>query len=355
MKIIYKSILKELILTFLLSLISLNFILMMEKLLKLSMFLSGVGTSLLDISKLIMYIQPQLFLLTIPMSLLLSTLLVYGRLYIDNELIILKNSGMDLWRISKPVLILGIACFLLNIAVSFYLGPRSSIKLREELIHIVQERTPRAIEGGRFHTSFKDILIIVREKISDNHMRGIFIYDSRNKKEPRVLVAKEGDISVQEGMNITFLLKDGYINISEGKNTTELFFNTYNMILKLETDTPSRKNSELTPFDIINDIPRSDRYRAIVLYTELSRRITLPLLCIILVFLGPPLSMMAGKSGKLGGLTIGLLVFTVYYMILIYSENLVKAEKIPFYIGTWIPTFLICTCALVLFKKESAR
>jgi lipopolysaccharide export system permease protein len=118
MKIIHKSILKELVLAFFLSLASLNFILMMEKLLRLSRFLSGVGTSVMDMSKLILYLQPQLFLLTIPMALLLSTLLIYGRLNIDNELVILRMSGMNFKRVSGPVVTLG-ACFLLNIAVSF--------------------------------------------------------------------------------------------------------------------------------------------------------------------------------------------------------------------------------------------
>jgi lipopolysaccharide export system permease protein len=88
MKIIHRSIFKELVLTFLLSLSSLNFIIMMEKLIKLSRILSGVGTSLIDMVRIILFLQPQLFLLTIPMALLLSTLLVYGRLNMDNELII---------------------------------------------------------------------------------------------------------------------------------------------------------------------------------------------------------------------------------------------------------------------------
>jgi lipopolysaccharide export LptBFGC system permease protein LptF len=74
MKIIHRSILRELILTFILSLASLNFILMMEKLLRLSRFLSGVGTSILDMAKIILFLQPQLFILTIPMAFLLSTL-----------------------------------------------------------------------------------------------------------------------------------------------------------------------------------------------------------------------------------------------------------------------------------------
>ena len=99
MKILHRSILKELILTFILSLASLNFILMMEKLLRLSRVLSGVGISVIDMAKLIMYLQPQLLLLTVPMAFLLSTLLVYGRLNIDNELVIMRMSGMDFKQI----------------------------------------------------------------------------------------------------------------------------------------------------------------------------------------------------------------------------------------------------------------
>jgi lipopolysaccharide export system permease protein len=190
MKIIHRSILKELSFTFIISLACLNFILMMEKLLRLTRFLSGVGTSMTDMAKLILFIQPQLFLLTIPMSLLLSTLLVYGRLNVDNELVILRSSGMDFRGISRPVVVLGFICFLLNIAVSFYIGPRSSVALREEITNIIRVRTPLAIEEGRFNTYFKNTLIIVKEKVSDNELRGIFIYDSKNKQEPRVVMAR---------------------------------------------------------------------------------------------------------------------------------------------------------------------
>jgi lipopolysaccharide export system permease protein len=355
MKIIHRSILKELILTFLLSLACLNFILMMEKLLRLSRFLSGVGTSALDMTKLIVLLQPSLFLLTIPMAMLLSTLLIYGRLNVDSELVILKSSGMHFRGIALPVIALGLACFLFNAAVSFSIGPMSSMKLREEITNVMRMRAPFAIEAGRFTTTFKDTLILIREKASENTMRGIFIYDDRNRSEPRVMFAKEGNISTTDGTNINLLLKDGYINIAKGDITTEIAFKKYNMLLKLESDAPGRKNAELTPFELYEKIQNSDRRHALVLSTELYRRITLPLLCIILMFFGPPLSMIAGKSGRLGGLTLGLAVFMIYYMILLYCENLVRADRILPSIGAWLPTLIIGLVAVVLFRRESLR
>ncbi|NCO67798.1 MAG: hypothetical protein COY75_08385 [Nitrospirae bacterium CG_4_10_14_0_8_um_filter_41_23] len=354
MKIIHRSILKELTFTFILTLAFLNLILMMEKLLKLSRFLSGVGASMIDMAKLIFYLQPQLLLLTIPMALLLSVLLTYGRLNLDNELVILRVSGMGFNGISKPVFILGTLCFFLNIAVSLYIGPKSSIWLKNEIKSVITARLPMAIEEGTFNTLFKDIVIMIREKPSQDTFRDIFIYDGRDKNKPKVLMAKDGKIYMSEGLNTNLYLREGYIHIAKGDSTTELFFERYNMILRLESDIPSRKNTELTPFELIKEM-REGSNHASSLQLELHRRLSLPLLCIIIIFLGPPLSLMGGKSGRLGGLSLGLGVFTIYYVLLIYGENLVKAGKISHYVGAWTPTIIIGLLGLYLFRRASNK
>jgi lipopolysaccharide export system permease protein len=355
MKIIHRSIFKELVLTFLLSLSSLNFIIMMEKLIKLSRILSGVGTSLIDMVRIILFLQPQLFLLTIPMALLLSTLLVYGRLNMDNELIILRTSGMKFREVSTPVVLFGLLCFALNMAVGLYIGPKSSVQLRSEITNILRERTPSAMEEGSFNTSFKDIVIYVMHKTADNAIRGIFMYDNRNKNEPRILTAKECIISAREGYALNLSLKDGLIHMAKGDNTTEVFFKKYNMVLQIETDAPSRKNSDLTPWELMGKIERLDSHEAKFIYLELHRRFSLPFMCIIIIFLGPPLALIAGKSGRLGGLTIGLATFTAYYMLLVYGENLVRAGNFPHYLGAWAATLILCVFAFWVFRRENLR
>jgi lipopolysaccharide export system permease protein len=355
MKIIHKSIIKELALTFILSLVSLNFILMMEKLIKLSRFLSGVGTSIIDMARLVAYLQPQLLLLTIPMALLLSTLIVYGRLNVDNEMVILRISGMHFSDITRPVALFGLLCFAFNIAVSFYFGPKSGIQLRREIADIIRERTPLAIEEGNFNTSFKDITIFVKHKPAENLIRGVFMYDGRDKNEPKILVAKEGRIFSQEGFAINFLMKEGAIQIAKGENTTEIYFDKYNLVLTLESESPARRNAELTPSELIRKIGKTRKDGELSLYLELYRRFSLPLMCIIIIFFGPPLALIAGKTGKLGGLTVGLAVFTGYYLLLVYGENLARAERIPHYIGAWGATVILGFFAFLIFRKECSR
>ncbi len=356
LKIIHKSVFRELFFTFLLTTAFLNSVLMMEKLLRLSKLLAGVGATVPDITKIILFLQPQLLILTIPMSLLLTTLLVYGRMHIDSEIIVLRASGMDFFGISRPVMLLGILCLAAGIAVSFYLGPASGVKLRQQITKTISSRAPLAIEEGTFNTSFKDMVIIVRGKKSQDTLEDIFIYDARAKAEPKVLMAKEGRVFMQGGFDIGLDLKDGYINITRGDNTTELFFDRYRMLLSLDSESPAPNKIEFTPSQLLEKAGAAGSRRdRTALLLEFNRRLSLPAVCLILIFLGPSLSVLSGKSGKLGGLAIGLAVFAGYYMLLLYGESLATAGRVPYYVGAWAPAFLLGLLASFLFAKETAR
>lgn len=350
MKIIHKSVLKDLTITFTISLISLNLFLLMEKILRLSRFLSGVGASAADMLRIILYLQPQLMLLTIPMSLLLATLLTYGRLNADNELTALRVAGMPFRSISAPVLILGIASFFTGLIISFYVSPNSAVNLRSYISKTITQRAPMAIETGIFNTSFRDVVILVSSR-QDNRMSGIFIYDRRKKDEPKVLIAKEGRVQADNEQNLGLYMSDGYIHIAKPEGSLEVFFERYNLLLNLMLEGPSRKNSEMTPFELLKSAGESKTGERVSFYLEFHRRLSFPALCLILMFLGPPLSLLSGRSGRFGGLTIGLSVFTAFYLMLIYGENMAKSGSIPHYIGAWAPVVITGICSLWAFSK----
>lgn len=354
-KIVHSAILKELAVTFSLSLIFLNFILMMEKVLRLSRILSGVGASVSDMARIILYLQPQLMILTIPMSFLLATLLTYGRLNADNELTILRTAGMSFGGISLPVLLFGSLCFVTGLFVSFSLGPFGAGKVRDTIARIVTQKAPMAIEAGIFNTSFRDIVILVRDKPAPDEMRGIFIYDSRDGKEPKVLMAKEGRVYADREYNLSLYMKDGFIHIARPAGSTEIFFSGYNLSLNLSMEGPARKNSEMTPRELLKEAEGKETKEKIPFFLELHRRLSLPSLCLLLMFLGPPLSLLSGKSGRLGGLTIGIGVFTVFYIMLVYGENMARTGTIPHYVGAWLPTVIIGISSLLAFRKAGTR
>lgn len=354
-KIIYRSVLKELLIAFLLIIAFLNSILMMEKILKLSRHLSGLGTSACDMVQLILYLQPSLLALTIPMALLLAPIVVYGRMTMDNEIIILRASGMSFRKISYPVMILALLGFLFSIAFTFYLGPKSSVKLRDEVAKMIAVKAALAVEAGTFNTSLSDLAILVRGKHGDI-LEDIFIYDSRSKEEPKVLMAREGQLSMTDDFTLSLSLKDGYINIIKDLNIIELFFDRYQFTMALAPYAPTLKKFELMPAELLRNIRETkDGRERIELYLEFHRRLSLPAICLVLTLLAPPLSLMSGKSGKLLGLTIGLAVFAGYYVLQIYGESLALHSHIPHYVGAWATTLLLGIIGVILYLRESAR
>lgn len=354
MNTIQRSILRELLLTFLLGVLTFNFVLMTEKVLRLTSLLSSVGASLLDMIRIILYLQPQVTVLTIPMSMLMAVLLVYGRMNADNEITVLRASGMSFRAISRPVLVLGAGCFALGIAMSFYIFPASAQRLRAEVSRVMAERAPYAIEEGIFNTSLKDIVVFVKEKPSVDRMNGIFIYDERKKGQPTVVYAREGAISGSDGYGISFELRDGQVHMVRDGGSTELSFTRYVLSLPTALEKPARKYHELTPFELLREAG-SDRDQRTRILLEFHRRLSLPALCLLLVFLGPPLALKAGKTGRLGGLTIGLSVFALYHGALVYSENLVRSGNLPHYVGAWAPALVLGALAVWMFRKAAAR
>ncbi|MBF0506229.1 MAG: LptF/LptG family permease [Nitrospirae bacterium] len=353
MLLIHRSILKELLSSFFLSILFLNFTLMMEKLLRLSRLLAGVGASASDMAKIVFYLQPQILILTIPMAMLLCVLLVYGRMGTDNELTILKSSGMPFKSIALPVVYLGVACFIVGSCMSFYLSPKGSKYLRLGLQDILTKRAPMTLEEGIFNTAFKNIMILIKEKPAPTKLSGVFIVDERKKDEQKIIVAKSGEI-IPENDTLAFSLSSGHIYLAHKGLITEIQFGKYHFMLTPSIEPGERKNSEMTPQELLREAGR-DKGKRVSCLLEFYRRISMPAICFILILLGPSLSLMAGKSGKLGGLTVGLSVFAFYYTLLIYGENLARSGKLPLIAGAWLSFTILSAFSMLVFEKVNRR
>lgn len=353
MLLIHRSILKELLTAFVLSLLFLNFTLMMEELLKISRLLPGIGVSVADMSLIVLYLQPHVLTFTIPMAMLLSVLLTYGRMNADNEMIILRGSGISFRAISVPVAYLGMICFIISLSMSFYISPKGNNLLKEKVSEILTQRAPMTIKEGIFNTAFKDIVIMVKEKPAPDRFSGIFILDKRDKDEQKIITARHGKI-IPGKESLGFLLTDGHIYITKEKAFTEIGFGEYNFRLSPSAEARTQRDSELTPFELLR-ASREFPDKKTDLLLEFHRRLSMPAICLILVMLGPSLSLMAGKSGRLGGLTVGLAVFAVYYTLLLYGESLSRSDKLPLFAGAWLAFAMLGMFSFFIFERVNRK
>ncbi len=346
--IIHRLLLKELLWNFTVIIFSMSVILFMEKFVRLTRLFMGKGADLADIVKLFLYIQPSLLLLSVPMAILITIFLTYGRMSTDNETIVLKASGMSFLGISRPAIILSAACFVFLLFVSLYLLPRGTQSFKHTLHTTIVKKASLTFEEGTFSDVFKDTVIYVKDMYAKDRFKGIFVYQeaANSMKDPVAIIAESGEISsnVEEGL-VTITMNNGLVHTFTDDSSTEIAFSKYDFLLTTGVESMAQaKPDEVKTMDLLKKYNES-----VSLAVELQRRLALPFACLIFGMLGPALSNKVGRIGRLGGFSFSLLILIVYYMLLIMGEGLSKSGKLSPFFGGWIPNLLFGIIAMVFF------
>jgi len=141
MKILNRYIIKEHIGPFILGLSVIMFILLMNFLVKYIGQIFGKGLPALTIAKLIFFNLSWMLALAVPMATLIAVLMAYGRFSADNEITILKSSGISIYRIMRPSLYLGIFITLIMVYFNDQVLPESNHQAKI-LLRAVRQKKP---------------------------------------------------------------------------------------------------------------------------------------------------------------------------------------------------------------------
>jgi lipopolysaccharide export system permease protein len=149
--------------------------------------------------------------LAIPMSVLVATLIAFGRLSSDHEITALKASGIHFYRLITPVLI--IACFLtwgMELFNNLVL-PRANHEVRRLYSGISMTRPTLTLEPNVFFNEIRNCSMLVREvNNKDNVLKGIIIHDNRDPKQSKIYTAESGRLEFsKEQKRMNFLLFNG--------------------------------------------------------------------------------------------------------------------------------------------------
>jgi lipopolysaccharide export system permease protein len=350
--IIHRTILKELLINLTVIVFSLSIILFMEKFVKITRVLMGKGADIGDILKIFIYLQPSILLVSIPMSILVAIFITYGRMSADSEIVVLKGCGMSFWGVSRAALMLSSVLFVLLLFISLYLLPRGMSSFKKTLYETIVRKASMTFQEESFSDVFQGNIIYVREVVSANQFRGIFIFRTSDQtvnkpQSPMVIVAEDGMISSnpEEGF-INMTMNKGIIHTYNDNTSTEITFSKYELVLTTEIDQDKIKPEEINTGKLWHG-----RKRVITWAIELHRRLALPFACIIFGILGPALSNRMGKIGRLGGLSLSLAILIFYYLLLIIGESFAKTGKIPAILGGWAPNLFLGVLAWIFYYK----
>lgn len=358
LKIIHKYILWDLLASFALSLVALNIVLMTETVMRTSLMFAHVGASASDMALVVALIQPQTAVFTIPLALMVAIMMTYGKMNASSEITVLRTSGMSLHSLARPALLLSVACLLTGLLLSCLIGPAAARKNNAHIQNIISTRAPYAIEEGIFTTAFRDVVIFVERKTGIDSLAGVFIHDGRNPLRPSVITAREGLVGSPDGTGLRLVLTDGTMHLGQENSLTDISFERYIMEVPIDAKITRQKLmiAEMTPLELKRAIPgMKDRRSQVDAAMELNLRFTLPLMSLCVALFSVPLSFRAGKTGRLGGIGLGLGMVVAFYVLSATMDSLSLADAIPEEVAGLAPMVLLAAASLYLYKKEAAR
>ena len=253
MKVLYKYLIREMFFPFLLSLVMITFILFINFLIRAIDRFLGKGIDVLVILEYLFLNLAWIIALSVPMAVLLTTLMTFGRMSEENEINAMKASGISFSSIIRPPLIFGTFITIFLIFFNNYILPDMNFHARLLSGDIYRKRPSINIEPGIFLDNLPGYNMIIGNK-SGEIMSDVRIFSKDKKESQTSIYAKSGVLTTLYN-TILLTLHDGEIHELENKefnNYRRIIFSKHNIKIKADDiilnrrDSSSRTDREMT-------------------------------------------------------------------------------------------------------------
>ncbi len=236
-KLILKAFVWPFIATFFITL----FVFMMQILWKYIDDLVGKGLDIVTLIQFLIYASATLVTLAMPIAILLSSIMTFGKLGENFELVAIKSSGISLLRFMRPLFFVSILLSGVAFLFANYIAPVANLKFAV-IYHDIYEKSPAFdLKDGVFYNGFSGFSIMVNKKDQDKStLHKVLIYEQNNGVQDNTIISESGKMKVSDDKKfLEFRLQNGNRyeengNFNSKKNEfIDLSFKEYNKLFDL--------------------------------------------------------------------------------------------------------------------------
>ena len=287
------------------------------------------------IFQVLLYKIPPALEVILPLVALLSVMLAIGRLYQDQEMVVLSSCGIPnryfQWRVFWFILPLALA----TAWVSLYLTPLS-FKLERELIAQAQVASPlAAITPGKFNELPGGGVFYAKSISKDKMLKNIWVQLDSKENGSIIMVAPSGRFEWINGKLAMVLLNGiSYQGVSFDKTgkvddvQVRKFERFEGFLPEIQVTPPGRQKYE-TPTSVLW---HSNKLGDIAM---LQWRIVVPLSILVLALLGLKMSKSGPREGRFAKVFVALVLYVVFNQLLVTSRSALAHGEIAPEIGLW--------------------
>ncbi len=343
MKILSLYIVKEFFPLFLLAFLVFTFILLLGNILELIEMAAKGGLLAL---KLIIYIPLFSLCYSLPMATLTATMMSFGRLSQDNEIVAVEASGIKVISLFIPVFFIGFLLSLLSLHLNSEVVPRARYRF-EAMTQELGVKKPALLFRERvFIKDFEPYRLYI-DKVKGHHLHGVHIWELRAQSPPLTIFAKRGEIKSQKGgEGLALELTEGMREEVDPERAGEYrrtIFKTYTFSLPIRPrqEKVNKRPKEMTIQELREEIKELKGRMVYPLLVEINRKISLAFACLTFVLIGAPLGVVVKRGGKSIGFGLSFFLILIYYTMMMLGGSLGESGLLPPALTMWLPTVLL--------------
>ncbi|MGH9407048.1 MAG: LptF/LptG family permease [Terriglobia bacterium] len=358
MKILTRYISKEVASHSLLGLLIFTFVIYFPKLNRLVELVVRRDLSVSSLALLFLAPIPSVLVLTIPIAVLLGTMIGLSRMAADGEVIAARAAGVNFAKFARPVMLYALIGWVVASGMSLVVAPASYWKLFQMENEIKTSQLPYQIKPRVFIEQFPGLLVYLKDVTHAGlRWKGVFIADTTHPETPKVTLAQSGYlVNARGGGGLVLHLDHGAIHeIGPGSPSA------YSIASFAQTDIhiplrgsqsalPSVRPAEAQTMPQLIRYARDPRYRRDGL-VQLNYRLALPLASLALAWVGIPLGLSTRKGGKAVGVMLAVLLVFIYYVIMALGLNFAKQGRLNPVAGLWAANAFFAAAGLIMVLR----
>jgi len=305
---------------------------------------------------------PQVLIILLPVSLLLSLLFALGRMSRSNEIVSMLTAGVSLPRVLSPLIGIGLLTVGASMSLNYSLAPHADLA-RKTFLSEARARPARNIQGQVFRNR-TDLRtwFIQNFRLGDNTFNNLQVLQ-QDAKDNIVMsyVAGRANYRPQTKTwdleNVRLAYYDAAGNITKEEFRPALTIEHW-------SETPFRLSSanvqaEFLSFPELREyLHFNSDFPATLLApfrTHLQYRLALPWTCLVVVCIAAPLGIGYSRRGVLSSVAAAvILVFSMNFLVHLFLA-LGEGDRVPGWVAAWAPNILFAGIGLYLFYLRASN
>ena len=298
---------------------------------------------------------PSVFVMTIPMGVLLATVMTLNSLSLSSEITVMRACGVGINRIAKPIFIFAIAMACLSFVINETVVPVMTKQSTDLALYAFSKKN---IPDGKENFTFKEVKdggtlkrLFYVGNCEDMMLHNITVLDASKNGTIQILQAREGE-TTEEGWK--FRKGAIYTVTNKGKALDTTMFEDTTIKFGMDLSKEMNRNlaSEHNFIQLCKLLTKPDTPDKEWLSISLFDKIALPLTTVVLVLIGVPLAITPPRVRYNRGFLFSILIIFAYYLIRALSISFGETGSLAPSVAAFMPDIILTIIGVGLYYRK---